>query len=59
MKTITYCEGIMFLPFLFGGKNQGPFCIEQEETIRMEVNKNWEPEFIERLEKHYDEMKWL
>ena len=25
----------------------------------MEVNKSWEPEFIERLEKHYDEMKWL
>ena len=21
--------------------------------------KNWEPEFSERLEKHYDEMKWL
>jgi amylosucrase len=25
----------------------------------MEVNKSWEPEFTERLEKHYDEMKWL
>ena len=21
--------------------------------------KNWEPEFSERLEKHYDELKWL
>ena len=21
--------------------------------------KNWEPEFSKRLEKHYDELKWL
>ena len=23
------------------------------------INPNWEPEFKERLEKHYDELKWL
>ena len=25
----------------------------------MTEEKNWEPEFRERLMKHYDEMKWL
>ena len=23
------------------------------------INQNWEPQFIERLKVHYDEMQWL